>query len=138
MRTLITTTLITILLCTTAILAEQGDQRENRGIDGFLTADGSVDWDFLRHSGYEGNLNIDGFTNEINPVTGEPRFAPVSAAAVPDDQYWGTLTGLEPDEGMNGTIYDLVVYNGELIAGGAFTTAGDVSANNIARWNGSS
>jgi hypothetical protein len=30
----------------------------------------------------------------------------------------------------------LGVYNGELIAGGRFETAGGVSANNIARWNG--
>jgi hypothetical protein len=30
----------------------------------------------------------------------------------------------------------LIVYNGELIAGGDFTTAGGVAANNIARWNG--
>jgi hypothetical protein len=28
------------------------------------------------------------------------------------------------------------VYNGELIAGGEFTTAGGVTANRIARWNG--
>jgi hypothetical protein len=31
----------------------------------------------------------------------------------------------------------LVVYNGDLIAGGVFTSAGGQIANNIARWNGS-
>ena len=30
----------------------------------------------------------------------------------------------------------LTVYNGELIAGGRFTTAGGVTCNYIARWNG--
>jgi len=39
--------------------------------------------------------------------------------------------------GMNTTVYALTVYNGELIAGGYFTTAGGVNANYIARWNGS-
>jgi hypothetical protein len=37
---------------------------------------------------------------------------------------------------MNSEVDALTVYNGELIAGGYFTTAGGVSANNIARWNG--
>ena len=34
-------------------------------------------------------------------------------------------------------MYALTVYNGELISGGTFTTAGDVPCNKIARWNGS-
>jgi peptidoglycan hydrolase-like amidase len=34
-------------------------------------------------------------------------------------------------------VYALTVYNGELIAAGYFTTAGGVSANYIARWDGS-
>ena len=40
--------------------------------------------------------------------------------------------------GMNGGVYALAVYNGQLIAGGYFTTAGGVSANCIAAWDGSS
>ncbi|MFH1748250.1 MAG: hypothetical protein ABIG44_14545, partial [Planctomycetota bacterium] len=44
--------------------------------------------------------------------------------------------------GMGGGDYPyvlaLTVYNGELIAGGYFTTAGGVSANCIAKWNGTS
>jgi hypothetical protein len=40
--------------------------------------------------------------------------------------------------GMNQAgVYALTVYNGELIAGGNFTSAGGVAASNIARWNGS-
>src|SRR5262249_37915513 len=31
----------------------------------------------------------------------------------------------------------LSIYNGELVVGGSFSTAGGVSASNIARWNGS-
>ena len=39
---------------------------------------------------------------------------------------------------MNDSVYALTVYDGKLIAGGYFTTAGDVSANRIASWDGSS
>jgi hypothetical protein len=38
--------------------------------------------------------------------------------------------------GVNDSIYDFTVFNGELIAGGAFTTASGGSALRIARWNG--
>jgi hypothetical protein len=37
---------------------------------------------------------------------------------------------------MNNFVHALTVYNNELIAGGMFTTAGGVSANRIAKWNG--
>ena len=38
--------------------------------------------------------------------------------------------------GMNHWVHALTVYNGELIAGGEFTSAGGVPANYIAKWNG--
>ncbi len=39
--------------------------------------------------------------------------------------------------GMNGTVYSLAVdHNGNVYAGGGFTTAGGVGANHIARWDG--
>ena len=37
-----------------------------------------------------------------------------------------------------GDVYALGVYDSKLIAGGHFTAAGEVSANNIASWDGSS
>ena len=41
--------------------------------------------------------------------------------------------------GINGNVYATVVLpDGDLVAGGSFTIAGGVAANNIARWNGSS
>lgn len=40
--------------------------------------------------------------------------------------------------GFPTTVNALTVFNDELIAGGNFTTAGGVSASNIARWNGAS
>jgi len=39
---------------------------------------------------------------------------------------------------MTGPLSALTVYNGDLIAGGVFSTAGGVSANRIAKWNGTS
>jgi hypothetical protein len=44
-------------------------------------------------------------------------------------------TGLTGGQSLG--VEALTVYNGELIAGGWFTTAGGVAANGIARWNGS-
>ncbi|HXP51826.1 MAG TPA: hypothetical protein VN922_17855, partial [Bacteroidia bacterium] len=38
--------------------------------------------------------------------------------------------------GLNGNAYSVCVYNGNLYAAGAFTTAGGVTSNNIAEWNG--
>lgn len=38
--------------------------------------------------------------------------------------------------GMNASVFALEVYDGNLIAGGFFTTVGGVSANYIAHWNG--
>ena len=60
----------------------------------------------------------------------------------------GQVNG-QPDRGLgrielaatgrrrDGTVYALAVYNGDLIAGGSFTTAGGTSAYNVARWDGS-
>jgi hypothetical protein len=39
---------------------------------------------------------------------------------------------------MNGGVSALTVYNGQLVAGGYFTTAGGVACNYMASWNGSS
>ena len=41
-------------------------------------------------------------------------------------------------EGMNDPVGALCIYNGELYAGGAFTTAGGADADRIAKWNGGS
>ena len=50
-----------------------------------------------------------------------------------DGSTWTTLGGL-----FNGEVMELEVYNGDLYAGGWFTSIGGVTMNRIARWNGSS
>ncbi|HRP62793.1 MAG TPA: hypothetical protein PK400_05840, partial [Phycisphaerales bacterium] len=46
-------------------------------------------------------------------------------------QQWGPVGA-----GISGTVYELAVYEGDLIAGGSFTVAGGNAANRIARWDG--
>ena len=51
-------------------------------------------------------------------------------------QYWSAL-GAGVEGGINGgNVLSLAVYNGELYAGGRFITAGGITVNNIAKWNG--
>ena len=49
-------------------------------------------------------------------------------------QNWSALAG----GGMNDWVYATTIYNGNLIVGGKFTSAGGVSANHIASWDGAS
>lgn len=66
--------------------------------------------------------------------------APVANIARWDGAVWQPLgTGMSnagPSATTPSTVAALAVFNGELIAGGQFTTAGGVAASNIARWNG--
>jgi hypothetical protein len=52
-------------------------------------------------------------------------------------QYWSAL-GSGIGSASFHTVSSLVAYNGELYTGGNFTTAGNVNATNIAKWNGNS
>jgi hypothetical protein len=50
----------------------------------------------------------------------------------------GGITGITDPTNQRGVRALAVLANGDLVAGGDFTTAGGVACNNIARWNGSS
>jgi len=59
-----------------------------------------------------------------------------SGIAAWDGSQWHTLgSGLKYFE-SRGRALTVVEYNGQLIAGGYFTSAGDVEAENVARWDG--
>jgi len=53
-----------------------------------------------------------------------------------DGSAWQPLGGGLSGGGLYAGVYALAVYNGALIAGGSFTTAGGVTCSRIARWDG--
>ena len=56
-----------------------------------------------------------------------------------DGTSWSPLgSGMNSDGSTGQGVSTLIVYDGQLIAGGTFTTAGGVPANGIARWDGTS
>ncbi len=61
-------------------------------------------------------------------------FLMVFIAETSVSQTWSPM----PGGGMNDWVYATTVYNGDLIVAGKFTAAGGVSANHIARWDGTS
>ena len=67
---------------------------------------------------------LSGGVTATSAIAGEP--------CVPQ---WDNTIG---QPGMESNVNALAVYKGELIAGGTFITAGGVTANRIARWDGSS
>jgi hypothetical protein len=115
-------------------------QWDDRGlkIDRFLTPDGRFDLEAARRSGYQGPLDMKGFTSAFDTSSGQPIFRPASPASPtdnPDDIYWDN--SISPCiAGVGGGVYAVVVYNGSLVVGGSFQVAGCVIANYIASWDG--
>lgn len=62
---------------------------------------------------------------------------PVPCIASSNQSWWDGFAPPPDGAGMNNHVYDLAVYNGELVAGGAFTQAGaNTCGRHIARFNG--
>lgn len=60
-----------------------------------------------------------------------------SASADPNDQWWDGFEAAPTGKGLNNIVYDLVEYDGRLVAAGWFTQAGNnTSANRVAGFNG--
>jgi len=70
------------------------------------------------------NLYVGGYFNEIDGV---------SASNIA--QYSGG-SFLPMANGVNNSVFEMANYNGDLIVGGAFTTAGAATVNYIAKWDG--
>ena len=114
-----------------------------RSIGEFLTPDGRFDLEAARRARFQGSLNVNGFKLKIDTAIGQPVFRPAASASSaehPDDIYWdNSMSSSLP--GVNyplGIVYALTEYDGKLIAGGWFTTAGGVYAKDIAAWDGAS
>lgn len=56
--------------------------------------------------------------------------------SAPHIAYWNGSGWSTLGSGVDSTVSALAVWNGNLVAGGRFSTAGGVAAPNIARWNG--
>ena len=61
---------------------------------------------------------------------------PCNRVARWDGSAWQPLGSGINENDPYGSVKALTVYNGELIVGGSFTTAGGATCNNIARWDG--
>lgn len=99
-----------------------------RGLGEILRTDGTLDL----ASGFRGSLDARGY-RLVSGTSEAPRFEPVAATG---DEHWAKEFYLEE---MDDYVFALVVDgSGNLYAGGQFSTAGGVTVNGVAKWNGSS
>ncbi|HSG99599.1 MAG TPA: hypothetical protein VLB27_06090, partial [candidate division Zixibacteria bacterium] len=108
-----------------------GDQPIN--VSDYIKPNGTIDLEAIRADGFEGNLTLDGFQAAIDPNTLEPVFHPRVSMMDPEDVYWSNEFFLS---GFDGAVRALIVFNGDLIAGGEFTEVDSITASGIARWDG--
>lgn len=92
------------------------------GLAGALNADGTL------RAGASGSFDTSDFRMELT-ATGAPRF--VEAQAVCNG--WDTQFSLP--NGVNGTVFALVVSGTDIYVGGVFSAAVNVAANNVAKFN---
>ena len=105
------------------------------GVDGYI---------YLRdQGGYLIRFAVDGVLNEsaaccklsleeARNMYPERNFIFLPPSTEVNDLSWHSM-----GSGMNSQVLSLIVHDGDLIAGGVFTTAGGETANRIARWDGS-
>ncbi len=122
------------------VLPAQEQQNPLPQLERFLNADGT----FKNDEGYSGSINARGWRVETLP-DGSPRFIPTgrqnvpafARPAAPGDEFWEDGFGDSPaSNGVNDEVFALASDGSRLFIGGAFTQAGDISANNIVTWNG--
>ena len=97
--------------------------------------------------GPDGALNLDkGFSGSVNPSGwkmapssgGKPRFVPAGhqtglAQSDPADEAWDDRFSLS---GVDNIVYAITVSGTDVYVGGLFSIAGNIQANNIAKWDG--
>jgi len=125
-------TLILFILCVAA-----GRLDANQPLSDMLNTDGTLSLD----PGFQGSLDPSGYSM-ITDEDGTPRFVPEeSDMHVHHAQYnmtngignWSPLTS-----GVNNVVHAIACSGHNVYIGGAFTEAGGIPANHIARWNGTS
>src|SRR5262249_41054250 len=81
---------------------------------------------------FQGQLVAGGWFTVDHSGSTDARAIPVSRIARWDGSHWAPF-----GDGMDGPVFALAEFNGQLFAGGQFALAGGMPANNVARWNGS-
>ena len=93
-----------------------------------LRPDGTLDL----QSDYRGSIDATGW--RLAGDGAAPRFVPAITSAALGDEYWADGFAFP---GIIGYVYALAADGaGNLYAGGSFTAAGGVSANDVAKWDG--
>ena len=128
---------IMFMTCVVVLTAGPGEQCRADGklpITDFVLSDGAVNLEGIRATGYEGGLDLSSGRVFLDPTTGEP-VVTTAGRDIGDNDYWAD--GFHSRQlGGPGDVYCMAVYNGDLIVGGYFQTAGDTIARNIAAWDG--
>ena len=99
----------------------------------FLRPDGTLN---LPHGPIQGSIDVAGFQMVTGPGS-EPRFVETEGGPAHEAADGGDWDPRFNPRGMNNSVAALAWDGTNLYAGGDFTTAGDVTANYIAMWNGS-
>lgn len=84
-------------------------------------------------AGFKGSVDVSGFRMEHAP-DGAPRFKPAAPNVTAATNDWDPQFNAP---GVDFIVYAMAVSGSDLYVGGIFSSAGTVTANNIAKWNGS-
>jgi hypothetical protein len=98
---------------------------EQRSLEEALNPDGTL------KRGAQGSFKVEGYTMRTGK-NGEPIFEPQTQHTASGT--WSSL-GTGSSNGVSGAVNALAVVGNEVVVGGAFTSAGGVSANRVARFN---
>jgi hypothetical protein len=121
---------IVLVLATELVAYTQHDKATMVPVADLLPEDGTLD-----PSGKAGSINLEGWQMAMLE-SGALEFTMSGAVAAPEDESWDTDFQWR---GVNAWVIALA-FDGRrnLYAGGQFTIAGDVPANYVAKWNGTS
>ena len=123
------------LLLSISSLAEDSvdDSAEKRSIEEFASADGQIDLEAIRQSGYQGSLDLKGFEVHIDPKTGQPSVQSALtsvSASDPDDIYWDN--SISPSIlAVNGTVHALANYRRERACAEGVPATGSVDQRHL-------
>ncbi len=103
---------------------------QTESVEKVLNTDGTI------KTGITGSFNTAGYQMTLGK-NNEPVFTATQNYQQTNSYTWGKVGSGR--NGTNGTVYAFALDDsGNVYVGGSFTIAGDVPANNIAKWNGSS